>query len=188
MSHAPKKPGPFGVVGEFDSPDKLLAAANKALDGGYSSMDAFSPFPIHGLADAIGFQEGRVRWIIFVAGAAGAIGGMGLQWWVATQAYPLNVGGRPLFSWPSFIPPAFETTILFAAFGAVLGMIGLNRLPQPHHPVFDAPNFERASQDRFFLLVEAKDPMYDASAIKKLMEGADALQVTEIGQEEVSDW
>lgn len=188
MAHAPKKPGPFGVIAEFETPEQLLAAANSALDSGYSAMDAFSPFPVHGLPEAIGFQEGRVRWIIFLAGVSGAVGGMGLQWWVSTQAYALNIGGRPLFSWPSFIPPAFETTILFAAFGAVLGMIGLNRLPQPHHPVFDAPNFERASQDRFFLLVEAKDPMYDASAIRSLMEKADAVNVTEIGQEEENDW
>lgn len=188
MSHGPKKPGPFGVVAEFDSPALLMAAANKALDSGYSQMDAFTPFPVHGLSDAIGFKEAKIPWVIFMGGFAGCVGGMGLQWWVATQAYALNIGGRPLFSWPSFIPPAFETTILFAAFGAVFGMIAMNRLPQPHHPVFDTPNFERASQDRFFLLVEAKDAMYDAAAIKKAMEGAGALNVTEIGQEEESDW
>ncbi len=186
--HAAKRPGPFGVIGEFDSPEVLIEAANKALDSGYSNMDAFTPFPVHGLSEAIGFKEGKIPWIIFISGVLGCLGGLALQVWVSVSAYPLNIGGRPLISWPSFIPPAFETTILFAAFGAVFGMIGLNRLPQPHHPVFDAPNFERASQDRFFLLVEAKDPMYDAPGIKKLMESSGALNVTEIGQEEESDW
>lgn len=188
MAHGKKKPGPFGVVAEFENPEVLIEAANKALDAGYSRMDAFTPFPVHGLPEAIGFKEGKVPWIIFIGGVCGCVGGMGLQWWVATQAYALNIGGKPLFSWPAFIPPAFETTILFAAFGAVFGMILLNRLPQPHHPVFETPNFDRASQDRFFLLIEAKDPMYDASAIRKMMEGAGALNVTEIGQEEESDW
>lgn len=188
MSHGPVKPGPFGIVAEYDNPEKLLTAAQRSLDAGYTRMDAFTPFPVHGLPEAVGFKEAKVPWIIFLAGVSGAVGGMGLQWWVSTQAYALNVGGKPLFSWPAFIPPAFETTILFAAFGAVFGMIGLNRLPQPHHPVFDAPNFERASQDRFFLLVEAKDPMYDESELRKLLDTTDALAITQIGQEEESDW
>lgn len=186
--HAKPKPGPFGTIAEFDSPEKLMRAANASLDAGYSSMDAFTPFPVHGMPEAIGFKETRVRWIIFLGGLCGVAGGFGLEWWVATQAYPLNIGGKPLFSWPAFIPPAFETTILFAAFGAVFGMILLNKLPQPHHPVFDAPNFERASQDRFFLLVEAVDPMYNPNELRKLFEGVDALAVTEIGQEEEGDW
>ncbi len=186
--HAKAKPGPFGVVAEFESPELLIEAANKALDSGYSKMDAFSPFPVHGLPEAIGFRESYVPWIVFGGGVSGAIGGFGLQYWVATSAYPLNIGGKPLFSWPSFIPPAFETTILFAAFGAVFGMILLNRLPQPHHPVFDAPNFERATQDRFFLLIEGKDPMYNANDIRTMLQAAGSVNVTEIGQEEESDW
>lgn len=186
--HLPTKPGPFGIIAEFDSPESLIDAANTALDQGYTKMDAFTPFPVHGLPEAIGFREAKVPWIVFVMGVLGGFGGLGLQWWVSTQAYPLNIGGKPLFSWPAFIPPAFETTILFAAFGAVFGMIGLNRLPQPHHPVFDAPNFERASQDRFFLLIEAKDAKYDADATRSTLEKTGALRVTVLGQEEESDW
>lgn len=186
--HAPTKPGPFGVIAEYDSPETLIQAANTALDQGYTRMDAFTPFPVHGLPEAIGFREAKVPWIIFVMGVFGGLGGLGLQWWVSTQAYALNIGGKPLFSWPSFIPPAFETTILFAAFGAVFGMIALNRLPQPHHPVFDAPNFDRASQDRFFLLIEAKDARYDAADTKATLEQSGALKVTVLGQEEESDW
>jgi hypothetical protein len=151
-------------------------------------MDAFTPFPVHGLPEAIGFRDSKVPWIIFVMGILGGFGGMALQWWVSVKAYPLNVGGKPLFSWPAFIPPAFETTILFAAFGAVFGMIALNRLPQPHHPVFDAPNFDRASQDRFFLLIEAKDPLYASDEIRTTLEDTGALNVTVLGQEEESDW
>lgn len=186
--HLPTKPGPFGIIAEFDSPESLIDAANTALDQGYTKMDAFTPFPVHGLPEAIGFREAKVPWIVFVMGVLGGFGGLGLQWWVSTQAYPLNIGGKPLFSWPAFIPPAFETTILFAAFGAVFGMIGLNRLPQPHHPVFDAPNFDRASQDRFFLLIEAKDAKYDADETRSTLEKTGALRVTVLGQEEESDW
>jgi hypothetical protein len=188
MGHHKPKGGPFGIIAEFDHPQTLLDAANKALDAGYSRMDAFTPYPVHGLAEAIGFNEAKVPWIVFLGGFTGAAGGMGLQWWVSTQAYPLNIGGRPLFSWPAFIPPAFETTILLASFGAVFGMILLNRLPQPHHPVFEAPNFERASQDRFFLLIEARDPAYREDEVMSLLQGTKALNVSLINEKEEQDW
>lgn len=186
--HEVRKGGRFGVVAEFDNPDSLVAAASKALDEGYSKMDAFSPFPVHGLAEAIGFSEAKVPWTVFIAGILGGLGGMALEYWVSVIAYPHNIGGRPLFSWPSFIPPAYELTILFAAFGAVFGMIGLNKLPQPHHPVFDAPNFDRASQDRFFLLIESTDPNFNEKATPEFLEKTDALNVTIINKLEDGDW
>lgn len=188
MHAGPKRNFLFGAVAEFDDPDVLLAAANKALDAGYSKMDAFTPFPVHGMPEAIGFREAKVPWIVFWGGVFGAIGGLGLQLWVSAVAYPHNIGGRPLTSWPNFVPPMFETTVLFAAFGAVFGMILLNRLPQPHHPIFEAPNFKRASQDRFFLLVEADDPNFNVDETPEFLKSMEALNVSLINAEEEGDW
>jgi hypothetical protein len=188
MLLGPKRNSPFGVIAEYDDPDALISAAKTALDAGYSRMDAFTPFPVHGLPESIGFSDVRLPWMVGIMGFVGACVGMGLEYWTSVHAYPLNIGGRPLFSWPLFIPPAYETCILFAALTAVFGMIGLNKLPQPHHPVFSAPNFERASQDRFFLLVEAKDPAYDREAVANLLKGTNALNVTPINESEEGDW
>lgn len=176
------------MVAEYDSPEALIAAATKATDAGYTCMDAFTPFPVHGMPDAIAFDEAKVPWVIFVAGCIGGCCGFALQWWVCQGAYPTNVGGRPYFSWPSFIPVTFECTVLFAAFGAVLSMIGLNKLPQPYHPVFDTPRFNRASQDLFFLAIEAKDPKYSSTEAKDFLEGTGARLVSEVGMEEAGDW
>jgi hypothetical protein len=174
----------YGLVAQYDDAEELLVAAEKALESGYSGkyMDAFSPFPVHGLPDAIGFHESKVPWIIFISGLIGSAAGMGLQWWVSTQAYELNVGGRPFFSWPSFIPVTFECTILLASFGAVFGMLGLNGFPQPYHSVFNTPNFERASQDKFFLAIEAKDPNFDLARTREFLEGTGAEAVSEVAK------
>lgn len=189
MSHGGmKRNQPYGVVVEFDDPDKLIQAANRALDAGYSKMDAFTPFPVHGLPEAIGFKEAKVPWIVFWSGVMGAVGGLALQIWVSKYAYPHNIGGRPLDSWPNFVPPMFETTVLFAALSAVFSMILLNKLPQPHHPIFDAPNFARASQDRFFLLVEVADPNFNIEETPKFLKTDDALNVSMINAEEEGDW
>lgn len=189
MSHGEiKRNQPYACVVEFDDPDKLIAAANRALEAGYSKMDAFTPFPVHGLPEAIGFREAKVPWLVFCCGVLGAVGGLGLQWWVSAVAYPHNIGGKPLFSWPAFVPPMFETTVLCAALSAVFGMILLNKLPQPHHPVFDTPNFARASQDRFFLLVEVTDPNFDIEETPKFLKTEDALNVSMINAEEEGDW
>jgi Protein of unknown function (DUF3341) len=178
----------YGFVAEYESAEALIKAANTVYDEGYRDIDAFAPFPVHGLPEAIGFEDPRLQWMIFVGGFTGALCGFALQWWVSASAYAHNVGGRPLFSWPAFIPITFECTVLFAALTAVFGMLGLNKLPQPHHPVFDTPNFDRASQDAFFLAVESQDPKYDADKVRALLETTGAVNISLIGQDEEADW
>ena len=172
--------GVFGVAASFDNPEDLLVAAHRAREAGYTKMDAYTPFPVHGLPDAIGFHDNRVPWIIFFCGLAGALGGYALQYYVSVIDYPLNVGGRPLHSWPTFIPVTFECTILLAALGAVFGMLGLNGFPKPYDPMFNAPGFERVSQDRFFLCIEADDPKFDVQEITRLMQSLNAEAVSEV--------
>ena len=171
MSHDHEPAGPFGLLAEFETPEVLLEAAHKARAEGYRKLDAYSPFPVHGLAAAIGFPRNNMSLIVLIAGLSGGLGGFAMQWFSATIHYPIDVGGRPFFSWPSFIPITFELTVLSAAFGAVFGMFGLNGLPQPYHPVFNAPAFAGASSDRFFLSIEADDPKYDAEGTTRFLEG-----------------
>ncbi|MGE5199187.1 MAG: DUF3341 domain-containing protein [Rhodospirillaceae bacterium] len=169
----------YGLVAEFESPTALVAAANRARQAGYRKMDAYSPFPIEELHHALGLPETKLPWIVLGGGLAGAIAGYGLQYWVSVIGYPINVGGRPFHSWPAFIVPTFETTILFAAGAAVLGMILLNGLPMPYHPVFNAARFAMASRDRFFLCIESKDPKFDQATTRRFLES--------LGPREVSD-
>jgi hypothetical protein len=171
MSHAAEsRPALHGLLAEFDSAQALLDAAHHAHAAGYRKMDAYSPFPIHGLAEAIGFREHIVPKVCFAAGLTGAAVGYGFEYWSQAVAYPMNIGGRPYFSWVSFIPPAFETTILFAAFATVIAMIALNGLPQPYHPVFNAPRFRFASQDAFFLAIEADDQRFDLERTREFLQ------------------
>ena len=170
----------YGLLAEFESPQALVTAATKVREAGYRRIDAFSPFPIEELAEAIGFRDRRLPLFVLIGGAVGMVAGLSLEYWVAAMAYPLNIGGRPYASWPSFIPVAFETTILFAAFAAVIGMLALNGLPMPYHPVFNAPRFTAASRDRFFLVVEAVDPKFDRMQTRKLFEDLHAREVTEL--------
>lgn len=151
----------YGLVAEFDTPEALVEAALSARSAGYTRMDAYTPFPVHGLAEALKFDDPRVPWVVFLGGVAGAIAGLGLQVYTSVIDYPQNVGGRPFLSLPAFFPVTFECTVLFAAFGAVFGMLAMNGLPQPYHPIFNAPGIERASQDGFFLCIEASDPAFD---------------------------
>jgi hypothetical protein len=181
MAHAKTETTPFyGLMAEFDSAQALLDAAHKVHAAGYTKADAYSPFPIHDLAEALGFRERKVARIVLAAGITGALAGYGLEYWSSVIAYPLNIGGRPLHSWVSFIPPAFETTILFAAFSAVIGMLALNGLPQPYHPVFNAPRFDRASQDKFFLAIEASDPKFDADATRQFLSSLHPHEVVQV--------
>jgi hypothetical protein len=146
-----------GVMAEFDRPEELLQAARSAFAEGYRKMDAYSPFPIEGLAEAIGFEKTRVPAFVLTGGIIGAVGAYGMQYYSAVKDYALNVGGRPLHSWPSFIPITFELTVLCATFAAVFGMLIMNGLPRPYHPVFNVAEFKLASQTRFFLCIEATD-------------------------------
>jgi hypothetical protein len=153
--------GLHGIVAEYVEPEDLLHAAEAASAAGYKKMDAYSPMPIHGLAEAIGFFDDRVPWSAFFGGLCGCIGGWMIQYFVAVIDYPWNVGGKPLLSWPQMIPVAYELTIFNAAFSVAGAMIALNGLPRPYHSIFNAKNFERATSDRFFLCIESDDPQFD---------------------------
>lgn len=169
-----------GIVAEFTDAEPLLAAAHRAREAGYTKMDAYSPFPIHGLSDAIGFRDIRLPWLIFLGGLGGAFGGFALQYYTSVIDYPWNVGGKPLLSWPQMIPIIFECTILLAALTAVGGMLALNGLPEPYHSIFNAKNFERASQDRFFLCIEATDPKFDTTETAAFLRSTGAVEVSEV--------
>jgi hypothetical protein len=151
----------YGYLAEYRDPELLVEAAKRAYEAGYRKMDAYSPFPVEGLAEAIGFTHNRMPLIVLIGGVLGALTAFGMMTYSSVYAYPLNVGGRPLLSWPAFIPITFELTVLFAAFAAVFGMLGLNGLPRPHHPIFNCPEFATASRSRFFLCIQADDPKFD---------------------------
>jgi len=180
MSESVKEQGIYGLAAEFPSAKDLLRAANRAREAGYSKMDTFSPIPIHGMEDAVGQRFTRLPWLVFVAGLTGAAFGFGLQYWTSVIDYPLNIGGKPLNSWPAFIPITFECTILFAGLTSALSMVLLNGLPRPHHPMFNVPGFERATQDRFFICIEAADPKFDRASTRSFLEGLNPDEVTEV--------
>ena len=161
----------YGLMAEFRTPEALLDAARRASREGFKRMDAYTPFPVDGLAEAIGFHRTRVPLIVLIGGIIGCLGGFFLQYWAAVIDYPINVGGRPLNSWPAFIPVTFEMTILVAALSAFLGVLALNGLPMPYHPVFNVEQFELASRNRFFLCIEAADPLFDRERTGKFLEG-----------------
>jgi hypothetical protein len=169
-----------GLMAEFDTADALVKAARAVTAAGYRKTDAFSPLPIHEIFDAMKINERKVPKIILAGGIAGLLTGIGLQYWTQVIAYPMNIGGRPLASWVAWIPPAFETTILFSVFAAVFGMLALNGLPRPYHPVFNAPRFSRASQDGYFLLIETADPKFDAQATKDFLQGLHPREVVAV--------
>lgn len=181
MSAPEQKPDLYGIVARFESPEALVAAARRTRDAGYTRTDAHVPFPVHGLAEALGVPRSRLAVLVLIAGACGAIGGYSLQYWVSAVTYPVNVGGRPYVSWPSWIPVIFECTVLAAALTSFIGMLALNHLPQPYHPVFHTPDFDRASNDGFFLAIEAADPNFDKKATRAFLEELGAMAVHEVG-------
>lgn len=185
MSHAVVEKNPvFGITAEFVSPDDLIHAAERATEAGYTKVEAYTPFPVHGLTEAMNFEDVKVPWTIFGAGCAGLLTGFGLECWVSGIAYPHNVGGRPLISWPSFIPVIFECTVLFAGVTAFIATIAFNGLPKPHNPIFGAPNFERATQDRFFLCIESNDPQFDTEKVTEFMNSLGAANVAQVRNDE----
>lgn len=174
------KPGLYGLMAEFEQPEELLAAVRQTHAAGYRRMDAYSPFPIEELPEALGFRQTRLPLLVLIGGLIGCVGGFCMQYYAAVIDYPLNVGGRPLNSWPSFIPVTFEMTILLAALFAVLGMLALNGLPMPYHPVFNVARFERASRDRFFLCIEATDPQFDHEMTRQFLATLGAQDITDV--------
>ncbi len=160
----------YGLMAEFHDPHAAVEATKRVTEAGYRKVDAYSPYPNEELAEALHLPKSPVPKIVLAGGLVGLIGGYGLEYWVSVVAYPLNIGGRPLHSWPAFIPPAFETTILLAALAAVLGMLALNGLPQPYHPVFNVPAFALASRDRFFVCIETRDPKFDRAETRRFLE------------------
>jgi hypothetical protein len=168
------------LLAEFDDPTSLVAAAANARDAGYRCMDAYSPFPIEELHHALGSHQTKLPMIVLIGGLVGCLGGYALQYWASAIAYPLNVAGKPLHSWPAFIPVTFECTILGAALSAVLGMLALNGLPMPYHPVFNVPRFALASRNRFFLCIEATDPKFDVEDTRRFLETLSPLEVTTV--------
>jgi hypothetical protein len=170
----------YGLMAEFEDPTSLVAATLKAHADGYRCMDAYSPFPIEELHEALGTHHTRLPLIVLIGGLVGGLGGYALQYWASAVAYPLNVGGKPLHSWPAFIPITFECTILVAALSAVLGMLALNGLPQPYHPVFNVPRFALASRNRFFLCIEARDPRFTLEGTRRFLETLSPREVTAV--------
>lgn len=174
------KPPLHGLMVEFAAPEALLAAVHRARQQGYSRMDAYTPYPVEGLAEALRVNRRRVPPIVLLGGIVGGAAGYLMQYWVSVIAYPLNVGGRPMHSWVSFIPVTFELTILVAAFSALLGMLAMNGLPAPYHPVFNVPQFAMASQDKFFLCIESRDPKFNRDATGKFMATLGGSEVYEV--------
>jgi len=170
----------YGLMAEFDSAQELVDAAHKTHRAGYHEIDAYSPFPVEGLAEAIGFHKNRVPFVVLIGGLIGGLSGYALQYWISAVSYPINVGGRPYHSWPSFIIVTFEMTILFAGLSAVFGMLALNGLPMPYHPVFNVPAFAKVTENKFFLVVFASDPEYDAARTRAFLQGLAPRSVSEV--------
>ena len=172
----------YGLMAEFRTGEALLEAARRARDDGYREVEAYAPYPLEGIAEAVGFRRNRVPLATLLGGLAGGIGGYFMQWYSAVIDYPINVGGRPLHSWPSFIVPTFELTILGAALAAVFGMLAMNGLPRLRHPVFNAPDFRQVTRNRFFLCLPAHDAHYDEKRSRDFLHGLDPLSVSEVPQ------
>ena len=170
----------YGLMAEFETTEALLDGARRARDAGYRRMDAYTPFPVEDLSEALGFPGTRVALVVLIGGIIGCVGGFFLQYWVHVIDYPLIIGGRPLDSWPAFIPVTFELTILCAALSAFFGLLAMNGLPMPYHPVFNVDAFQLASRNRFFLCIEARDPKFNPDATRQFLQSLNALGVYDV--------
>jgi len=170
----------YGIMAEFDTPTDLVEAARKTSEAGYKKIDAYSPFPVEELAEAIGFHRNGVPLVVLIGGLLGGLSGYLMQYWISAISYPINVGGKPLQSWPAFIVVTFEMTILFAGIAAVFGMLALNGLPMPYHPVFNVPRFAFATKDRFFLIIFSSDAQYDPAGTRRFLEGLNPRSISEV--------
>lgn len=168
----------YGMVAEFTRVDALETAADKAREAGFEDMDAFTPYFVEGLDERLGMRPTRLGWIVLAAGIAGALGGFFMQWYANVIFYPLDIGGTPLNAWPNFIVITFECTVLVASFTAGLFMLGRNGLPRPYHPIFNTPNFEAATRDRFFLCIEARDPNFEPASTRAFLESLEPVRVS----------
>ena len=180
ISVSSKSPAIYGLMAEFDDPTALVAGATRAREAGYTRLDAYSPYPIEELHHALHMESTKLPLLVLIGGLLGCVGGYALQYWVSAITYPINVGGKPFHSWPAFVPVTFECTILAAALTTVLGMLALNGLPQPYHPVFNVPRFALASRNRFFICIEASDPKFDLEETRRFLETLNPREVTTV--------
>ena len=180
MSAANAESPLYGLVAEYSEPEGVTEAANLAREAGYTAIDAYTPFPIEGLDTALGMEPTRLGWVVLAAGILGGLAGFFMQWFANVEFYPLNLGGKPLNSWPNFVVITFECTVLISAFTAGLFMLGRNGLPQAYHPIFNTPNFEAATRDRFFLCIESRDEKFDLEATKDFLDGTAPNAVSEV--------
>jgi hypothetical protein len=174
------RPPIYGLLAEFKDPHELVHAAHRAHAEGYRSLDGYSPFPVEELSEALGFRRTRMPLVMFIGGVLGCVGGFVLQYWCAAVSYPINIAGRPLNSWPAWVPVMFELTVLISALSGVFGLLGLCGLPEPYHPLFNVPSFAHATRDRFFLCIEATDPRFDRQLTRQFLEGLHAVEVVEV--------
>lgn len=179
-TNAPSAPALHGVLAMFATPQALLAAVRSAKAQGWTRMDAYTPYPVEAVFEELGHHRSKVPLLVLAGALAGACGGFGLAYWSSVVEYPINIGGRPTFSWPAWIPVTFECAVLLGGLAAAIGMILLNRLPQPYHPVFNVPSFAAASRDRYFLCIEADDPKFEPGAAREFLSGLHPLEVSDV--------
>ena len=174
------RPPIWGLLAEFESPSALVAAAARVRDAGYKRIDAHTPFPVEALPEALGVKPTILPLLVLLGGLLGCVGGYFMQYYASNIAFPLNVGGRPMHSWPMFVPITFELTVLLGGLTAVIGMLALNGLPMPYHPLFNVPRFALATRDRFFLAIEARDPLFDRHGTARFLRELGAREVSEV--------